>query len=250
MREFKIYKIYMILFEVLRGLIIIILASFVLISLSGILANIYNIIIAFFVCVIAGVCSQLYMGKIKGKIGEYVTQKIVESYCDKKGYSYLYDVVINNDKGESIKIDHLVITRRGIAVIETKFNVGTIFGSENDINWTNITMNNNSIVQNNSYNNPLITNHKHIEMLKKIVDRDVEYYNIVVFMDKVNFNECEVVNKFTKVGFAYDLNTIIETLDSLSEKKISSVEAYEIYNKIKAVNIIDNKLKQDIKVNE
>ena len=243
MKEFLVYKIYMILFELLRGLIIIILACFVFISLSAILASTINIIIAFLVVVIAGVSSQIYMGKIKGKIGEYVTQKIVEPYCNKKGYSYLYDVVINNDNEKSSQIDHLIITRRGIAVINTEFNTGTIFGSEYDKNWTNIIKKRKNIIQENPYDNPLSENYEHIEVLKKIIDKDVEYYNIAVFMDKVDFKECEVVNKFTTVGFAYDLNTIIEKLDLSSEKKISSTEAYEIYNKIKKVNVTDNELK-------
>jgi len=245
MRDFLIYKIYMILFEVLRGLLIIILATFIIVALPGVVANLITAVIAFSVAILAAISSQIYMTKIKGKIGEYVTQKIVESYCDKRGYSYLYDVMINNDKDEISQIDHLVITRRGIAVIETKFNTGVVSGSENDSIWINVSKKHNTVVHNSNYDNPLTKNHATVEVLKKIIDREVEYYNIVVFMDKVNFKGCEVVNKFTKVGFAYDLNIIIEELDTLSDKKITSVEAYEIYNKIKVANITNNELKQE-----
>lgn len=236
MKEFYIYKLYMYLFELLRGLIIIILATFILMVLPVIITSATNITIAFSIFVMAGLSTQLYMGEIKEKVGEYITQKVIESYCNKRGYSYLYDVKIKNDSGKISKIDHLIITRRGIAVVETKFHTGKIYVLEDSENWTYLEeddKNESHKKHKNYFHNPITENNKHLELLKKIVDKDVEYYNIVLFIDKVKFTKYIVTSKFTKVGYTYELNDILEKFDSLSETKISSVEACKIYNKIK-----------------
>lgn len=245
MKEFFIYKLYMFLFEIVRCVIIIVLAVGVISMLPVILTNIITVIAAFVITILAGVFAQSYMSEIKGKVGEYITQKVIESYCNKRGYSYLYDVIIKNDLLETSQIDHLIMTRKGIAVIETKFHAGTIYGSEYDKNWTYIVRGSDNRKHKNYYHNPIKQNYGHIEALKKIVDKDVEYYNIVLFIDTVNLKKCETKNKFTKVGYTYDLNEILENFDSLSEKKISSIEAYEIYNKIKESNITDKILREE-----
>jgi DNA-binding FrmR family transcriptional regulator len=246
MKEFILYKIYMILLELAKYLILIIAAIFAstiyLIGLTNITFLLVSIIIGIVAYLIYG---SMYRNKLKGKIGEYITQKVIESYCNKRGYSYLYDVMIKNEMIETSQIDHLIITRKGIAVIETKFHDGTIYGSEFDENWTYITRDNENRKHKNYYHNPIRQNYGHIEALKKIVDKDVQYYNIVLFIDSVNLKKSEVANKFTKYGYTYDLNKMLESFDSLSEKKISSEEAYEIYNKIKEANIVDKQLRQE-----
>ena len=247
MKEFLVYKIYMFLFELLRVLIIIILGIFIIVSLPTILASTTNVIIAFSIFVIAGIVSQLYMSKIKGKVGEYITQKVIESYCNKRGYSYLYDVMINNENEKVVtsQIDHIIITRRGIAVIETKFHTGTISGSDYDKNLKYFTRDSDNKKHSNYYHNPIMQNYGHVEALKKVVDKEVEYYNIVLYIDTVNLDKFKTTNKFIKVGYTYDLNDILEKFDLLSEKKISSMEACEIYNKIKEANIQDKESRKD-----
>jgi|GEM_PF-3100459 len=245
MKEFLVYKIYMFLFEVAICLIIIVLAIFAFSMLPVILSSTANVIIAMAIFVAAGIYSQLYMNRIKGKIGEYITQKVIESYCNKRGYSYLYDVMIKNDMIETSQIDHLIITRRGIAVIETKFHTGKIYGSEFAKDWTYITRGEDNKKHKHFYHNPVMQNYGHVEALKEIVDRDVEYYNMVLFIDTVNLDKCKIENKFTKVGYTYHLNDILEKFDSLSEKRISSVEACEMYNKIKEANIQDRESRKE-----
>lgn len=241
MKEFILYKFYMGLLTIVQYLLLLILFIIFLIMLPTMLINSVTMLISLAVIVIGLAFGLIYLTKIKGKIGEYITQKVIESYCNKRGYAYLYDVMVKNDNQDvtTSQIDHLIITRRGIAVIETKFHSGTIYGSEYDKDWTYITRDNDNRKHKHSYHNPLRQNYGHIEALKKIVDRDVEYYNMVLFIDTVNFAKCEAKNKFSKVGYTYDLNNILENFDSLSEKKISSTESFEIYNKIKGVNITD-----------
>lgn len=242
MKEFYIYKLYMYLFELLRGLIIIILATFILMVLPVIITSVTNLAIAFSIFFMAGLSTQLYMGKIKEKVGEYITQKVIESYCNKRGYSYLYDVKLKNDSGEISKIDHLIITRRGIAVVEAKYHNGKLYVLENNENWTYLDEEDKD--ENNKkhkvyFHNPITENNKHLDLLKKIVDKDVEYYNLVLFIDKVSFAKYIVTSKYTKVGYTYELNDILEKFDSLSETKISSNEAFKIYNKIKDTYLQD-----------
>lgn len=245
MKEFYIYKMYMFLFEILRITIMLIFGIITFLLLPSIFSSTINTIIFFIVFIMIIMFSFYYIHIIKGKIGEYITQKVIESYCNKRGYSYLYDIMVKNEIVETSQIDHLIITKKGIAVIETKYHKGTIYGSEYAKEWTYITRDDNNKKHKNRYSNPIKQNYGHIQALKKILDKEVEFYNVVLYIDNVNLKKCKISNKFTRVGYTYNLNEIIEELDTLSETTISKIEAYEIYNKFKYLNIIDKKERKE-----
>lgn len=245
MKEFYIYKMYMFLFEVLRISIILISVILSIVLLPSTLSSTVNTIIFFTVIITIAIFVSYYMSIIKGKIGEFITQKVIESYCNKRGYSYLYDIMVKNEVVETSQIDHLIITKKGIAVIETKYHKGTIYGSEYAKEWTYITRDDNNKKHKNRYSNPIKQNYGHIAALKKILDKEVEFYNVVLYIDNVNLKTVKTSNNFTRVGYTYNLNEIIEELDTLSTTTISKIEAYEIYNKFKYLNIVDKKEKKE-----
>ena len=60
---------------------------------------------------------------------------------NKKGY-YLFNDLTLETPDETTQIDHVIISRFGIFVIETKNFTGWIFGSENQKQWTKTTYGN------------------------------------------------------------------------------------------------------------
>lgn len=67
--------------------------------------------------------------KFKGMIGESsVRHKL--SKLDPKQYKVLHDLIIQRADGKTSQIDHVVISRYGVFVIETKNYTGWIVGSQ------------------------------------------------------------------------------------------------------------------------
>ena len=90
--------------------------------------------------------------------------------------------VINNlmivNEGKSSQIDHIVINRTGIFVIETKNYSGRIYGQEDQREWTQVLQY--GKVKNKFYN-PIMQNKTHIYALSKVIRRSDCFVSIIVF---------------------------------------------------------------------
>ena len=71
----------------------------------------------------------LSLPKVKGILGEKSVALFL-SKLDPKKYRVFHDLYIPTAKGKTTQIDHLIISRYGIFVIETKNYKGWIYGSE------------------------------------------------------------------------------------------------------------------------
>ncbi|MDR0983101.1 MAG: NERD domain-containing protein [Culturomica sp.] len=114
--------------------------------------------------------------KIKGAFGEYkVSSKLKR--LNKNDYIILNNLLLK--KGYSTtQIDHIVISKRGIFVIETKNYKGWIHGHENSEYWTQTIYKYKTRLR-----NPIKQNWVHVFALKKILSeyQYIKYYPIVVF---------------------------------------------------------------------
>jgi hypothetical protein len=112
----------------------------------------------------------------RGRLGENKVSLIIGETIENQQY------VINNltfvEQGKSFQIDHVVINPRGIFVIETKNYSGEIYGSENQLEWTQVLSY--GKVKNKLYN-PLKQNATHIYKVKKIVGK-LPVRSLVVFV--------------------------------------------------------------------
>lgn len=72
--------------------------------------------------------------KIKGFLGELLI-RFVLLFLNKKEYKIIHDVKVFYN-GLMSQIDHVVVSKYGVFVIETKNYKGWIFGSENAYEWT------------------------------------------------------------------------------------------------------------------
>lgn len=71
----------------------------------------------------------------KGLIGEWLVNLSARLQLDRDTYHRFHNVTLPTPDGTT-QIDHVIVSRFGIFVIETKNMKGWIFGSERDVQWT------------------------------------------------------------------------------------------------------------------
>lgn len=111
---------------------------------------------------------------LKGWFGEKQTQLGMWLKLGDE-YKRFHDVIIPTQNG-STQIDHLLISRFGIFVIETKNINGWIFGNEKSKQWTQSLYG-----KKYKFQNPLHQNYRHTKALATYLNTDHENIHSVVF---------------------------------------------------------------------
>lgn len=101
----------------------------------------------------------------KGKAGETIVNVVNHVNFDKSDYNTnLKDITMKMNDGTTTQIDHIIVSKFGIFVIETKNMKGWIFGDKDQKTWTQ------SIYgKKNNFQNPLHQNYKHIKALEELL---------------------------------------------------------------------------------
>ena len=97
-------------------------------------------------------------------------------------YTVISDVLLpSGPTGATTQIDHIVVSTRGVFVIETKRLSGAIRGSEHAQNWTQTTPHG----EERTFYNPLLQNEGHIRALRKLMPEldPGLFVSMVVFTD-------------------------------------------------------------------
>lgn len=136
---------------------------------------------AFFAVVIIilvlGVSLHINSPAFKGSRGEVRVNKRLNSSLDEQEYHVLRDLTLPT-KGGTTQIDHVVVSRFGIFVIETKNMKGWIFGSANQARWTQTLHRYKS-----QFQNPLRQNYKHIKVIEELLGiQSQQLHNVVAFV--------------------------------------------------------------------
>lgn len=78
-------------------------------------------------------------------------------------------------RGGTTQIDHVVVSRFGIFVIETKNMKGWIYGSADQAQWTQVIYRHKS-----KFQNPIRQNYKHVKAIQELLDVEVHNLHSVV----------------------------------------------------------------------
>lgn len=175
----------------------------------------------------------------KGIIGEYKVNSLLESRLDPQNYKLIKDVLLPTEDGTT-QIDHIVVSKYGIFVIETKNISNWIFANNGRV-WTQKIFRKNYLFQ-----NPLHQNYKHIKTLEKLLGcKENILLNIVVFTGNCEF-------KTSIPSGVVKLNSLISHIKSHQIQVLESSKLYEFVAKInnsKLKNTIKNKSNHIIHVN-
>ncbi len=106
-------------------------------------------------------------------------QRVFDEIC----YDRIDDILIPNGEDGEIHIDHLLLTSRGLLIVDIKDVDGTVFGSDKMEKWTVISATNRF-----TFSNPQPALHDRIAAVRNIV-RQVPVAGRLVFLDGGEFTK-------------------------------------------------------------
>lgn len=157
----------------------------------------------------------------KGLIGELVVNtRLRELPADE--YHLIPNVMLPVDGGTT-QIDHIVVSRYGIFVVETKAYKGWIFGSERDAQWTQQIYRKKSRFQ-----NPLRQNYRHTETLAELtgIPRQL-FISLVAFSGEAEF-------KTPMPPTVMKIAHLASAIRSFTHPLIQDAQVHEVVDAIKA----------------
>jgi len=111
----------------------------------------------------------------KGWLGEKATQFGMWVKLDGETYKRFHNIIVSTRNGTT-QIDHVLLSRFGMFVIETKNYNGWIFGGKDQKSWTQVLYG-----KKHSFQNPLHQNYGHTKALAENLDVDLTKIHSVVF---------------------------------------------------------------------
>lgn len=160
--------------------------------------------------------------KNNGKQGEALVSQKLKKHFSRHSYYLLDNVTLPTKDGGTTQIDHILVSKYGVFVIETKDYSGWIFGSKHGRKWTQ-----SFPKKKYKFQNPIHQNNKHINelsMLFEIFDKKV-FKSIIVFTNKSKFKSKEIKNVIS-------VDKLTDYIKSFQEKELSQNKLYYIVGKI------------------
>lgn len=112
-----------------------------------------------------------------GKQGERaVSRRLGETL---EGEKYVFNDYRFKVGEQTVQIDHIVVNQNGIFVIETKNYSGTIYGDDEQREWTQILGYGNVV---NKFYSPVKQNASHIYHLKSFIPKNIGIKSVIVFV--------------------------------------------------------------------
>ena len=118
-----------------------------------------------------------YRVRTNQNLGEVAVHKVIVSNFPPPNYHLLNNITIPFQNGTT-QIDHILISTKGIFVIETKNYSGWIFGDEKSKQWVQVIYRVKSRFQ-----NPIHQNFLHVKAIQQLLDflPNEQIYSVVVF---------------------------------------------------------------------
>lgn len=172
----------------------------------------------------------VFYKKIRGFMGEFwVKQELKKLPKDK--YIILNDIMIKSSKGTH-QIDHIIISKYGIFVVEMKNYYGLITGEEHQNKWTQ------HLGKNKYYfNNPIHQNYGHIKALEELLNLSKDKFISIICIS----NQAKLKVKAKNVTQLDFVNDLIKSYNN----EIITEDLSKIKNKIEQNNITDKEIRKN-----
>ena len=156
----------------------------------------------------------------KGKAGEAMVNLAAKLFLDKTRYHLIKNVTLPTEDGTT-QIDHIIVSRYGVFVVETKNMKGWIFGNAKQRYWTQ-----KIFKYSQKFQNPLHQNYKHVKTLQSLLDlSDEQVFSVVVFVGDSTFKTPMPENVTYGGGY-------IRFIKSRTEEVLAEAEVQDIVSKI------------------
>ena len=156
----------------------------------------------------------------KGVFGEFLVNLGARLFLDKEQYHLIKNVTLPTENG-STQIDHVIVSKYGVFVVETKNMKGWIFGSPNQKIWTQKIYRHSS-----KFQNPLHQNYKHTKTIESLLElTEEQVFSVIVFVGSSTF-KTEMPKNVT-YGRGY-----IKFIQSKNLQVLTELEVKDITKKI------------------
>jgi ribosomal protein L37AE/L43A len=140
----------------------------------------FSLILSLFICLFVWAYK---LPRFKGWFGEMVLHLFLKFKLNSFIYIALRDIVLPTDDGTTTQIDHILVSRYGVFVIETKNYNGWIYGDAHQRQWTQVFYRKKF-----QFQNPVHQNYKHIMTLVENTRIPVEYFkSVIAFSGRAKF---------------------------------------------------------------
>lgn len=188
-----------------------------------------NLLLQTIILIILCTLLKIYYPKFSGFMGEFWV-KLELRKLPKDKYIVFNDIMIEDEKGTH-QIDHLVLSKFGIFVIEMKNYYGLIKGKEFDNKWCQYLGKHKSY-----FLNPIHQNYGHIKSLSNLFKLEDKYFISVICFSNQAKVDVKSNNIVTQVDYLKDeILKYNEVLINDDIKKLSNIVIYS--------NIEDKKLR-------
>lgn len=189
----------------------------------------------------------------KGLAGEYSIYKKLKNY-ENDGAKILFNLYIPTYNNKTTEIDVVMISTKGLFVIESKNYSGWIFGRENQRKWTQSFHIGYGETQKEYFYNPIMQNEYHIKYLKKIIGDNINIHSLIVFLDSCKLKNIKLKeNSSNYVIYLSQLKTVITQIFNNQQDILYPRQVDELYNKLYAYSQADESIKlkhvSDLKYN-
>ena len=153
-----------------------------------------------------------------GTAGEKKVQKELDKLSLSPSYVF-NDYYLIPHENASVQIDHIVVCKKGVIVIETKNISGEIYGSAGETYWKQSLARGKIIHE---HHNPVLQNKTHVKCLSKALERNVKYIPLVVFVqnniDKIKSEGVIGLNKLL-----HYIETLPDTMGKAAVEEITDI---------------------------
>jgi hypothetical protein len=154
---------------------------------------------------------------IKGWVGEVQGTLAKKIFLDPQVYLDINNVTIPTPNGTT-QIDHVIVSRYGVFVVETKNMDGWIFGDAKNPHWTQSIFR-----QKFKFRNPLHQNYRHTKALSEFLRIDhSKFHSVVVFWGKCQFKTSLPSNVMNRGYTSYVKSHTIVLLADQEVQKIAA----------------------------
>ena len=201
-----------------------------------------------FILIFAFAIAYLKTPTGKGVLGELKVR--IHLGKTKPGTQYVVNnIMFQTEDGKSSQVDHVLINKNGVFVIETKNYAGRIYGNEKQHEWTQVF---NYGKNKFHFYNPIKQNATHMYRLKEAIGDNIYMKSIIVFVQNntayIESNKVYTIREMkTAIRNTQSHQLSVETMESIYNK-LMDLKNGKTISKKEHINNID-KMLYDIELN-
>jgi hypothetical protein len=158
---------------------------------------------------------------MKGKIGEAIVNFTNSAMLDETIYTPVKNVTLSLVDGSTTQIDHVLVSKYGIFVIETKNMKGWIFGGEQQKEWTQ-----QNFKQKHKFQNPLHQNYRHTKALEEVLGLPASsFISIIAFVGDCKFKTPMPSNVFSGISYT-------RYIRSFTQERLNPLQIRQVLKKL------------------